>query len=69
MRKELPDHVIWLVDGDEGRYVHQYEFRPFAIGDVATFYDYHEDGTFDYDSATTCRVERDAVYGEIARKV
>lgn len=69
MQKELPDNVVWLVDGDEGRYIHKYEFQPFKVDEVATFYDYHEDGTFDYDTATTCRIEKDALYGEVARKV
>lgn len=69
MTKELPDNVLWLQDADEGRYVHKYDFKPFELGEVATFYDYHEDGTHDYDSAVTCRVERDPILGEIARKV
>lgn len=69
MKQELPENVVWLVDGDEGRYVHKYEFKIYEVGEVATFYDYHEDGFFDYDTATTCRIERDEVYGEVARKV
>ena len=69
MQQELPENVIWLRDGDQGRYVHRYDFRPFEVGEVSTFYDYHEDGTFDYDSAVTCRVEADELHGEVARKV
>lgn len=67
--KELPDHVLWLVDGDNSRHVHRYEFKPFAPEDVATFYDYHEDGTLDYDSAVTVRVEQDPDLGVIGRLV
>lgn len=69
MQQELPPNVIWLEDGDNSRYVRQYEFKPFSIGDVGTFYDFHADGTLDYDSALTCRVEEDLVYGEVARAV
>ena len=69
MQQELPDNVIWLRDGGSGRYVHKYERQPYRIGDVATFYDFNEDGTLDYDSAVTCRVEADELLGEVARKV
>jgi len=69
MQEELPDNVIWLVDGDEGRYVHKYEFQPFQVGDTATFYSYHADGTFDYDSAVTCRIEKDDTLGDVARLI
>ena len=69
MPQELPENVIWLVDGDNSRYVHKYERQAFALGDVATFFDYHADGRLDYDSALTCRVTEDPVYGEVARPV
>lgn len=67
--KELPDHVLWLVDGNNSRHVRRYEFKPFTLGDAETFYDYHEDGTLDYDTAVTVRVEEDAVLGIIGRLV
>ena len=67
--QELPDHVLWLVDGDNSRHVHRYEFKPFAVGDVETFYDYHADGTLDYDSATTVRVAEDDLLGVVGRLV
>ncbi len=69
MQKELPNNVLWLEDGDNSRYVHRYEFAPYALGEVTTFYDYAEDGSLNYDTAVTCRVEQDDVYGEIARPV
>ncbi|MEO0732456.1 MAG: hypothetical protein AAFZ52_06450 [Bacteroidota bacterium] len=67
--QEIPDNVIWLEDGDQSRYVHKYERQPFAVGDMATFYDYHADGTLDYDSAVTCRVVEDVLLGVIVRLV
>lgn len=67
--KELPDNVLWLQDADNSRYVNKYERKPFALGEVATFFDYDEDGGLDYDSAVTCRVEEDEVLGLIARLV
>lgn len=69
MPKEIPENVIWLEDGEHSRYVHKYERQPYALGDVATFFDYHEDDRLDYDSAITCRVVEDLVYGEIAKPV
>lgn len=67
--QELPEHVLWLVDGDNSRYVNRYEFKPFALDDVVTFYDYHQDGTLDYDSAVTVRLTEDATLGIVGRLV
>ena len=67
--QELPEHVLWLVDGDNSRYVNRYEFKPFTLDDVVTFYDYHQDGTLDYDSAVTVRVTEDATLGIVGRLV
>ena len=69
MQQELPDNVIWLVDGDDSRHVHKYERQAYALGEVATFYDFNPGGELDYDTAVTCRVERDPLLGEIARLV
>lgn len=67
--EELPDNVIWLEDADHSRYVRQYDFKPYTIGDVATWYDYDPEGGLDYDTAVTGRVEEDALYGEVVRRV
>lgn len=67
--QELPDNLLWLVDGDQSRYVHKYERQPFAPGDVATFFDYDPAGDLDYDTAVTCRVVEDEVLGLIGRLV
>jgi len=67
--QELPDHVLWLIDGDNSRYVHRYEFKQFALGDVATFYNYDPDGYLDYDTAVTVRVTEDPLLGLVGRLV
>ena len=69
IQQELPDHVIWLVAGEDSRYVRRYEFKPFSLGEVATFYNFEEDGSLDYDTAVTCRIESDPDLGMIARMV
>lgn len=69
MTQELPDHVLWLLDGDQSRYVHRYEFKPFTVDEVATFYDYTPDGTLDYDTAVTVRVTEDPLLGVVGRLV
>ncbi len=66
---ELPDNVIWLEDAGQSRYVHKYERQSFAVGDVATFFDYDPEGGLDYDTAVTCRVIEDEVLGLVARLV
>ena len=67
--QELPDNLLWLVDGGQSRYVHKYERQPFGLGDVATFFDYDPDGGLDYDTAVTCRVVEDEVLGVVGRLV
>ena len=67
--QELPPNVLWLVDGDHSRHVHRYEFKPYAVGDTATFYDYDPNGALDYDSAVTVRVEEDPTLGVVGRLV
>ena len=67
--QELPDHVLWLIDGDNSRYVHCYEFKPFALDDVATFYNYDPNGDLDYDTAVTVRVTEDPLLGLVGRLV
>lgn len=67
--QELPDNLLWLVDGGQSRYVHKYERQPFELGDVATFFDYDADGGLDYDTAVTCRVVEDEVLGVVGRLV
>lgn len=67
--QELPDHILWLIDADNSRYIHRYAFKPFTLDDVETFYDYHEDGRLDYDSAVTVRVTEDATLGIVGRLV
>lgn len=67
--QELPDHVLWLIDGDNSRYVHRYEFKPFVLEDVATFYNYDPTGYFDYDTAVTVRVTEDPLLGLVGRLV
>ncbi len=66
---ELPDNVLWLEDADRSRHVHKYERQPYALGEVATFFDYDPEGGLDYDTAVTCRVVEDAFLGVIARLV
>ena len=69
MKQELPANVIWLEDADRSRYVRQYDFKAFRIGDVATWYDYVPGEELDYDTAVTGRVGEDGIYGEVVRLV
>ena len=67
--KELPENVLWLEDAGNSRYVNKYERKPFAEGEVSTFFDYDPEGGIDYDSAVTCRVVRDDLLGLVGRLV
>jgi len=67
--QELPDHILWLIDGDNSRHVNKYERKPYELGDVATFFDYSPEGGVDYDSAVTVRVVEDEVLGIVGRLV
>jgi len=67
--KELPENILWLQDADNSRYINKYERKAFELGEVATFFDYDEDGYLDYDSAVTVRVVEDEVLGLVGRLV